>query len=95
MAQVLAQGPPSTERQKRYIAENGRLLDHETKKTILELIMMEEGKRVLLENETTRYLSVDLDRIQNAEVILHLYNIVHNRRECLNRPAHDGHTKRK
>jgi hypothetical protein len=86
---------PSMARQKTFIVENGALLDFETKKSILSIVMMEVGDGVLLENETTRELSVNLDQIDNAEVILHVYNIVRNRRESLNRPAHDGHTRRR
>jgi hypothetical protein len=94
-------GPPPPSRQKSYIVENAGILDPDTKKTILRIVMMEVGKfggarasqtprPVVLENGTTGEISIHLDHIDNAEVVLHIYNIVSNRRAALNEPAHAG-----
>jgi hypothetical protein len=82
---------PTPARQRRYIIEsaNAGMLDHNTKKAIVNIVMMEIGSS-LLKNETSGDLSIDLDQIENIEVIQHIYNIVCNRREILNRPVHDG-----
>ena len=92
--------PPSAARQKTFVVENGAILDRDTKKAILRLVMMEVGKTVavataegeevrpaILENQTTGEVSVHLDNIDNPDVILHIYNIVSNRRASLNEPA--------
>lgn len=110
--------PPSAARQKTYVVENGGILDFDTKKAILRLVMMEVGRTVtattsgpdgeevgrpvtgpdgeevtrpvILVNQTTREVSVHLDNIDNPDVILHIYNIVSNRRATLNEPANSG-----
>ena len=93
--------PPSVSRQKSFIVENGGILDVDTKKAILRLVMMEIGKTVtvtaadgskeerpvVLENRTTKEVSVNLDNVDSPEIILHIYNIVSNRRASLNEPA--------
>jgi len=93
---------PSVNRQKTFIVENSEILDRETKKAILRLVMMEIGKTtnivgddgetsvvsVVLENQTTGEVSVNLDLIDNSDLVLHIYNIVSNRRALLNEPAH-------
>lgn len=98
------ESPPSAFRQMTYVVENGGILDRDTKKAILRLVMMEVGKtvtatgpdgeevtrRVILENRTTGEVSINLDNIDNPDVILHLYNIVSNRRTALNEPANSG-----
>lgn len=94
---------PSTARQKAYIVENAGILDAETKKVILRLVMMEIGRTapgrpgggddacpVVLEHGVTREVSINLDNIDDEEVVLQLYNIVGNRRAALNEPARDG-----
>jgi hypothetical protein len=86
--------PPSAARQKTFVVENG---------AILRLVMMEVGKTVtvataegeevrpvILENQTTGEVSVHLDNIDNPDVILHIYNIVSNRRASLNEPANSS-----
>jgi len=96
--------PPSISRQKTFVVENGGILDRDTKKAILRLVMMEIGKTttvvdaageeeirpVVLENQTTGEVSVHLDNIENPDVVLHIYNIVSNRRASLNEPANSG-----
>lgn len=88
--------PPTVARQKDFIIENSQILDEKLKMAILRLVMMEVGKTatidgverpVVLENRTTRELSIDFDAIANPEVILHIYNIVDNRRRSLDEPA--------
>lgn len=95
--------PPSIDRQKEFIVENADNLDINTKKAILRVVMLEvgetgevtdtesaSGKRVVpvvLENKASQEVSISLNNIENAEVILHIYNIVYNRRAALNEPA--------
>lgn len=95
------ESPPTTSRQKTFVVENGAILDPDTKRAILRIVMMEVGKTatattadgkeevrpIILENQTTRELSVHLDNIDNPDVLLHIYNIVNNRRASLNEPA--------
>ena len=50
----------------------------------------EEVRPVILENQTTGEVSVHLDNIDNPDVILHIYNIVSNRRASLNEPANSS-----
>jgi hypothetical protein len=95
--------PPSASRQKTFVVENAAILDQDTKKAILRLVMMEVGKTntvataegtevrpVILENRTTGAVSIHLDNIDNPDVILHIYNIVSNRRASLNEPANSS-----
>ncbi len=42
---------------------------------------------IVSENLTARELSINLDNIESAEVILHIYNSVYNRRAALDEPA--------
>ena len=93
--------PPSLSRQKGFIVENADILNAETMKAILRIVMMEVGKEtvirrdgrvvqtspVILENSVTREVSISLDNIENPEVIRHIYNIVNNRRASLNEPV--------
>ena len=83
---------PTPARQRRYIVEsaNAGMLDHATKRAIVNIVMMEIGESALIKNKASGDLSIDLDQIENIEVIQHIYNIVCNRREILNRPVHDG-----
>ena len=93
---------PPLGRQKSFIVENAGILDRETKKAVLRLVMMEIGRvassggeadpeprPVVLEQGTTKEVSIDLDNIDSAEVILQLYNVVNNRRAALNEPARE------
>lgn len=95
-----ARKPPTAARQKTFVVENGAILDRDTKKAILRLVLQEVGKAVtvataegeevhpvILENQTTGEVSVNLDNINNPDVIVHIYNIVSNRRAALNEPA--------
>ncbi|GFR88932.1 hypothetical protein ElyMa_002530000 [Elysia marginata] len=93
--------PPSVSRQKTYVVENGGILDHDTKKAVLRIVMMEVGtevtssepggkktsRPVVLENQTTGEVSIHLDNIDNPDVINHIYNIVNTRRASLDEPA--------
>lgn len=95
--------PPTVARQKAFVVENGGILDRDTQKAILHLVMMEVGRTVtaakdyygktpevrpvVLENQTTGEVSINLDNINNPEVLLHIHNIVSNRRASLNKPA--------
>ena len=89
---------PSLSRQKSYIIENESILDHNTKIAILGIVIMEVGPTtmandekishpIILENQTTKEVSINLDNIDNVEVIRHIYNIVSNRRALLSEPA--------
>ena len=42
---------------------------------------------IVSENLATRELSINLDNIESAEVILHIYNSVYNRRAALDEPV--------
>ena len=91
-------GPPAS-RQKAFIVENVDILDRETRKSILSLVMMEIGRStaitqkdgtqkklpVVLEG-SLHSVSINLDNIHNSEVISHIYNIVNNRRISLCQP---------
>jgi hypothetical protein len=87
---------PSLFRQKTFIVENAGILDFEARREILHLVMMEIGRAasapgadapVILENLTTGAVSINLDNIEAPELVLHIYNIVRNRRAALNEPA--------
>ena len=87
---------PSFESQKTYIVDNASILDKETRKSILCLVMREIGqtverdgetRNVVLVNKETNSPSINLEEIDNEEVILHVYNIVKHRRTVLSEPA--------
>ena len=97
--------PPPISRQKTFIVENADILDTDIKKAILRITIMEVGrevvvkgsdgeivqtKPVIMENVTTREVSINLDNIDKPEVVLHIYNIISNRRVSLNEPVHGG-----
>ncbi len=89
-----ARGPPPPARQKSFICENAGILDLETKRAILRLVMMEIGaargpRPVVLEQGAAKEVSLDLDNIENPEVVLQLYNIVSHRRASLNEPVRE------
>ncbi len=79
----------SSKQQMTYIVENASILNNETKKSILSLVMMEVGKSVLLDSGAAKEVNIDLDKLNdiNAEVVAHIYNIVLARREALGRPV--------
>ncbi len=88
-------GPPPPARQKSFICENAGILDLETKRAILRLVMMEAGsardrRPVVLEQGAAKEVSIDLDVIENLEVVLQLYNIVSHRRASLNEPMREA-----
>lgn len=79
----------SIERKKKIIVENGKILNKETKLTILSLIMMEVGQSVIMESNTKKEVDINLDLLEkkNIEVLNHIYNIVKKRLDILNQPA--------
>ena len=89
---------PSLAQQKRFIVDNVAVLNKETKIAILSIVMMEIGPAAGPEGEPTklvvyesgsREVDIDLDAVGelNQEVLAHIYNIVHARREVLSQPA--------
>jgi hypothetical protein len=92
--------PPPLGRQKTFIVENAEILDHDAKKAILRLVMMEgngrapggaspDGRLVVLERGVSREVSVDLDAVESPEVILQIYNVVQARRLALDEPVRE------
>lgn len=81
-------GMPGLDRQKAFIVENAFLLNLETKKSILRIVMMEVGDSVLID-VGRREVDVDLDGLAslNPEVLGHIYNIIRARLALLNQPA--------
>ena len=85
--------PPSLARQKTYIVENGDILNLATRKSILRIVLMDIGKSaadeqfVIIKNQASADVSLNLDKIDNPDVVLHIFNIVSNRRASLNEPA--------
>jgi hypothetical protein len=85
--------PPSLARQKTYIVENGDILNLATRKSILRIVLMDIGNSaadeqcVIIKNQASADVSLNLDNIDNPDVILHIFNIVSNRRASLNEPA--------
>lgn len=99
-AAVATKKLPSLSRQKSTIAESGDILNHDTRVTILRIVMMEVGESamiegpdgpvkvpVVLKNQSSREVSINVDNIPNEEVIAQLYNLVTNRRAALSEPA--------
>lgn len=95
---------PTVPRQREYIASNGNILNDDSKKAILRLVMMEVGltapdseppRPVVLENSTTREVSINLDNVDNVDVVLQIYNIVLARRASLNEPASLTHAQKR
>ena len=93
---------PTAERQKTFITDNMGVLDPNSIKTILRIVMMEvgpmkmeirdgvevpTGRRVVYESPRKKGVSILLDNIDNPEVIQHIYNIIANRRAMLDKPA--------
>jgi hypothetical protein len=82
-----------------FIVDNAAVLNRETKVAILSIVMMEIGPTVVdgagralrsVVYETgSREVDIDLDAVceVNQEVLTHIYNIVHARREVLSQPA--------
>ena len=73
-----------------FICENANILNRETKLSILSIVMMEVGPKVVMEKTgASPEINIDLDAVErsNDEVIPHIYNIVLARREALNQPA--------
>jgi hypothetical protein len=81
---------PSVAAQKRFIVNNGALLDCQTSKTILSLLQLGLGQHlyeVLLTDSTNGDVLVNLDRITDENLVRRIYTVVHSRREALNQPA--------
>jgi hypothetical protein len=80
---------PSVCQQKAYIVENAGILNKETKLAILNIVMMEIGKSVILDSGPAKEVDIDLDMVEhdNEEVLSHIYNIVCARRDALNQPV--------
>ena len=85
----MAQRTVPPERQMNYIVENAHILNPETKKSILNLVMMEIGKDVILDSGSAIEVNIDLDKVLkiNEEVLTHIYNMVLARRDSLNQPV--------
>ena len=79
----------SLERKKQFIVENGDILNRDIRLTILNIIMMEIGKSVIIETSNKKEIDINLDSIgeKNVEILNHIYNIVQKRLETLNKPA--------
>ena len=79
---------PSTSRQKMFIMEHTPILNHETKVSILSLVMMEVGPSVVMESSKDE-VNINLDALAalNEDVLTHIYNIMRARLEVLNQPA--------
>ena len=77
------------EQKKRFIVENGEFLNREIRLTILNIVMMEVGKSVIMETSTKKEVDINLDLLQekSTEVLNHIYNIVKKRLDILNKPA--------
>ena len=75
--------------QKSYIIKNMNILDIETKKSILNLVMMEIGPSVVSDTIGMKCVNIDLDEIQksNTAVITHIYNMVMAKVKSLNQPV--------
>ena|SRR5271166_543783 len=83
---------PSMGRQKSFIIDNATILNLETKKAILSVVMMEIGPTVVTESGTAKEVNIDLDAVasENEAVLLNIYNMVRARLEVLNLPARGG-----
>jgi hypothetical protein len=80
---------PSISQQKAFIVENASILNKETQRIILYIVMMEIGTSVIMEVGSAREIDINLDAVaqKNKEVFTHIYNIVHTRRLALSQPA--------
>lgn len=85
----MAKALPSITQQKKFIIENSHMLNHESKLTILSIVLMEIGSSVVMEPSSRKEVDIDLDSISsiNEDVITHIYNIVAARRDVLCQPA--------
>lgn len=83
---------PSVSRQKSFVIDNAAVLDLNTKKSILALVMMEIGPTVVTESGAAKAVNIDLDAVaaENEDVLLNVYNMVRARLEALNTPARAG-----
>lgn len=80
---------PSISQQKTFIIENANILNRETQRTILSIVLMEIGASVIMEVGSAKEIDIDLDAVvqKNEEVLLHIYNIVLTRRIALSHPV--------
>lgn len=75
---------------KKYIIDNKGLLNRETMLSIQRIVMMEvSDESVISESGVNKEINIDLDKVGtiNPDVIIHIYNIVHARREALDNPG--------
>jgi hypothetical protein len=98
--------PPPHHRQKTFIVDNAGILDAQTKKTIVQHVAKRLGGKdcvvrasdgtvmrtapVIFESSGAKGVSINLDNIEDPAVILHIYNLVYNRRASLSEPAGDS-----
>ena len=95
-AAARADATPSLAKQKSFIIENEHILDIGTKQAILRLVLLDYGGQpppvvpgqdpVILEQNGSREITVDLDSIARQETIAQIYNVVAHRRATLNEP---------
>lgn len=81
---------PGVLQQKAYIIANATVLNDDSRRAILKIVMMEIGPTVILKTKSARpEVDIDLDMVAeiNEEVLGHIYNVVQARLNALNRPA--------
>jgi hypothetical protein len=80
---------PSLFKQKNFITENASLLNNESKKAILSIVLLEIGEEAIMKSMNKNNIDINLDIIEdkNKLTITHIYNIVSARIENLKNPA--------
>jgi len=80
---------PSLFKQKNFITENASLLNSESKKAILSIVLLEIGDEVIMKSMNKNNIDINLDLVEdkNKLTITHIYNIVSARIENLKNPA--------
>ena len=79
----------SINQKKKFIVDQAYLLDFNSKKSILSIILMEFGISAIIELKCKKELHIDLTDIANKSpsTICYIYNIVKTRHHILNLPA--------
>lgn len=79
----------SIERKKKFIVANEMILNRDMKLRILGLIMVEIGESILIETAGKKEIDINLDLLEEKgiEILNHIYNIIKNRLDTLNKPA--------
>lgn len=79
----------SIERKKKFIVANEMILNRDMKLRILGLIMVEIGDSILIETAGKKEIDINLDLLEEKgiEILNHIYNIIKNRLDTLNKPA--------